>query len=227
MDVALTVYAAQSASPTKIAAMRRLGAEVRLVGHDFDGAKAAARGHAERTGDTLAEDSAEASFAEGAGTIGLEFSAQAPDLDYVLVALGNGALAAGVGAWMVQRWPSTAVVGVVAEGAPAMKLSFQKGTAVETSTAHTIADGIATRVPVDFGLASCLEVLAGVVSVSDEAILTAMRLIYRTLGLVVEPSAAVGVAALASDPQFARSRLGVIICGSNVSPAQQREWSLE
>ncbi|MEP6469682.1 MAG: pyridoxal-phosphate dependent enzyme [Chloroflexota bacterium] len=222
--IAVTVFASEAASPVKMAAIRRFGAQVRLVGSDFDEAKAAAREHAHLTGDIFAEDSAEASYAEGAGTIALELAAQAPDLDLVLVPLGNGALAAGIGAWMRHASPGTAVIGVVADGAAAMKLSFEQRTAVETATARTVADGIAIRVPVAFGLASCLQTLTAVVSVSDDAILAAVRLIYETLGLVVEPSAAVGLAALSTHTQFRGARVGTIMCGANVTPAQHRQW---
>lgn len=138
--------------------------------------------------------------------------------------LGNGALAAGVGAWMRRASPGTAVIGVVADGAPAMKLSFEQRTAVVTATARTVADGIATRVPVAFGLASCLQTLTAVISVTDDAILAAVRLIHETLGLVVEPSAAAGLAAVSTHPYFDGARIGIILCGANVTPAQHRQW---
>ena len=72
--------------------------------------------------------------------------------DAILVPLGNGALATGVGAWMRAESPRTKVIAVVAENAAAMKLSFEAGRPIETETAATIADGIAVRVPIDYAL---------------------------------------------------------------------------
>lgn len=65
-------FAAEAASPLKMAAISRLGAQVRLAGQDFDEAKAAAREHAHLTGAVFAEDSSEACYAEGAGTMAME-----------------------------------------------------------------------------------------------------------------------------------------------------------
>jgi threonine dehydratase len=80
----------------KIAAMRRLGAEVRMVGADFEAAKEAACQHAAVVGARFVEDGAEPVIAEGAGTIGLKLAAAA-EVESVVVPLGDGALLAGVG----------------------------------------------------------------------------------------------------------------------------------
>src|SRR5205085_11614668 len=99
------VFAAENANPTKVQAMRRFGADVKLVGTDFDAAKEAAVAYTYQHGLRYVEDGSAPSIAEGAGTIGLELlagSAQAPQrvaqpLDAIIVQLGNGALLAGVG----------------------------------------------------------------------------------------------------------------------------------
>ena len=72
------VFAAEHANPLKVEAMKRLGADVRLVGADFDAAKDAARAYARETGARFVEDGAEPSIAVGAGTIGLELARKRP-----------------------------------------------------------------------------------------------------------------------------------------------------
>ncbi len=222
---AVTVFAAQTANPLKLDAMRRLGADVRLSGHDFDAAKLAARAHAAETGARLVEDGAEPAIAEGAGTIALEITGAGVALDAALISLGNGALATGMGAWLRHAAPETQVIGVVAAGAPSMRLSFEAGRAVPTSTADTIADGIAVREPVPFAVECMTATLDAVVAVEDATIRHAMRLLHEHVGLVVEPAGAAGLAALLMEPDRWRGRrVGTVLCGGNVSPEQLRAW---
>ena len=139
--------------------------------------------------------------------------------------LGNGALATGMGAWLKAERPQCRVIGVVAENAPAMLLSWQSGSAVETRSAHTVADGIAVRVPVPYALACMGATVDAVLSVSESSILAAMRLVHEALGLVVEPAGAAGVAALIEyASQFRGARVATVLCGGNLTPDQIRRW---
>ena len=151
--VTATVFAATGANPLKIEAMRGFGAEVRLEGHDFDAAKAAARGFAAASGRIFVEDGLHPAIAEGAGTIALEMGAAGALGDTILVPLGNGSLVNGIGAWIKARRPATRVVAVVAAGAPAMALSWRAGPRGGDGHDGTIADGVAVRVPVPEALA--------------------------------------------------------------------------
>ena len=223
--VAATVFAATNASPLKIAAMRGFGAAVRLEGADFDAAKVAARAFAAGSGMLFVEDGAHPAIAEGAGTIARELDGADALGDAVLVPLGNGSLVNGVGAWIKARRPGTRVIAVAAAGAPAMANSWREGRAIETPSVATIADGVAVRTPVPEALEAMRSTVDEVVEVDDATILHAMRLAFATLGLVVEPAGAVGLAALLADPALLRSqRVSTILCGSNVTAAQAREW---
>lgn len=221
----LTVFAAETANPLKVERMRALGAEVKLEGADFDGAKAAARAFAEREGLRFVEDGREPEIAEGAGTIGLELSRLSGGLDAVLLPLGNGALLAGVGAWLKAHAPAIEVLGVCAASAPAMERSWRSGTLQTTASAETIADGIAVRVPVSQALAELHGRVDDVLLVQEEEIGEAMRLVFQVLGVVVEPAGVVGVAALLAHPaRFAGRRVATVLCGGNLSPAQVERW---
>lgn len=223
--IPLVVFAAENASPLKLERMRALGADVRLAGRDFDGAKAAAREHAERSGARFVEDGRDPRIAEGAGTIGLELDRDPEPFDALLVPLGNGALVGGIGTWFRAAAPATRIVGVVAAGAPAMQLSWRRGEVVETAAADTIADGIAVRVPVPAALAAMARVVDDVVAVSDERIVEAMRLAHELAGVVVEPAGAAGLAAaLEHGERFAGRRLATPLCGGNLTAEQVRRW---
>jgi threonine dehydratase len=226
----VTVFAAERANPLKVAAMRALGAEVRLGGADFDAAKDAARAHAAAVGAVYVEDGAWPEIAEGAGTLARELTEAADAggaFDAVLVPLGNGALATGVGAWLRHAAPRTRVVGVVAAGAPSMRLSFAAGRPVATAGADTIADGIAVREPVPYAVEAMAALVDEVVAVDDAAIVAAMRLVHEHVGLVVEPAGAAGLAALLAADGAGRwrgARVATPLCGGNVTPEQSRGW---
>ncbi len=123
----VVVFAATTANPLKIEAMRRLGADVRLEGHDFDAAKAAARRYADGEGARLVVDGDDPAIAEGAGTIAAELTRAGAAPEIILVPLGNGALATGVGAWMKAESPRTRVVAVVAEKAAVDEALLRSG----------------------------------------------------------------------------------------------------
>ena len=216
----LTVFAAETANPRKVEAMRRLGAEVRQVGQDFDSAKEIGRMTAERAGWTFVEDGREPAIAEGAGTIALELCRWPEPLDSVLVPLGNGALLAGIGQWMRIRSPQTRVIGVCAAGAPAMERSWRTGSFVVTETVQTIADGIAVRVPVPEALDALRDVVDDVVLVDDTLLLEAMRLVFNDLGLLLEPAGAAGIAGvLLLRNQLHGQLVATPLCGGNIAPS--------
>ncbi len=226
--VPLTVYAAARANPLKIARMRAMGARVVLAGEDFDAAKALAREAASREGARFVEDSRDPEPTEGAGTIALEWLAFPERLDALLVPLGNGALLAGIATVMKARCPESQIVAVGASGAPAMVESLRAGRPISHDRIDTIADGIGVRVPVPEALDDLRGLVDELILVPDDGILRAMRLLHRHAGIVAEPSGAAGLAAVVQEPaRFAGQTVGTIICGSNRTPAQMRDWLAE
>ena len=160
-----------------------------------------------------------------AGTIALELDRMDQRLDAIFVPLGNGSLINGIGAWVKHSSPKTAVIGVCAEGAPSMELSWRAGKPVSTSTIATIADGIGVRVPVAEALAAMRSTVDEVMLVGDEEILEAMRMLFVETGLVVEPAGAAGLAAIARRrDQLAGQRVATPLCGGNLTEDQIRRW---
>ncbi len=224
----VTVVAATTANPLKLRRIADLGAQVRLEGADIEDARLLARELAQAGGAYLVEDSLDLATCEVADTIGLELLRDDPELDVVLVALGGGALAGGVGYVVRSLAPHAEVIGVQPAGAPAMALSWRRGTVVQTDHIDTIADGVAGRCPIPEVLDDLLVVLDDVVLVEEESIKAGMRALYEHAGLVVEPSAALGIAAVLERPErFAGRRVTTILCGSNVVPADFARWVLE
>lgn len=221
----LTIYAAENANALKVERMRALGADVRLEGEDFDAAKLAAKAFAAETGARMLEDGLNPETAEGAGTMGLELLTLAEVPDALLIPLGNGALINGVALAVKASRPDVQIVAVQAKGAPAMVESWRSGQVVVRERADTIADGIAVRLPVPEALSDMEGLIDDALLVSDDAILRVMRLLHQHVGVVVEPSGAVGMAALLEHPeQFRGVHVGTIICGGNVTLEQIGKW---
>ena len=221
----LRIYASVNANPYKVERMRALGADVVLQGEDFDGAKLAARAEAALTGAWMVEDGFEPAVSEGAGTIGRELLQAPTPPDVVVIPLGNGALLAGVARIMKARAPATRIIAVQAHGAPAMVESWRSGQLVRYARISTIADGIGVREPIPAALGDLAGLIDDAVLVTDEQIIAAMRLLHQHAGLVVEPSGAVGLAAMLQAPGLvAGNPTAAIICGGNLTDEQRRSW---
>ena len=223
--IGVTVVASAGANAMKIDRIRRLGAAVELVEGDIENARERARMIAAGGEAFLVEDSENLDTCEGAGTIGLELIAGFDRIDAILLALGGGALATGVGHVFKTLSPATEVVCVQPQGAPAMAMSWRARSVVTTETAKTIADGVAGRFPIPAVLGDLLAVADHVPLVEEKSIVAAMRMLYRHAALVVEPSAALGVAAMLEDSsRYRGKRVATIICGSNVLHDSFSAW---
>ena len=226
--ISVTVVAGASANPYKLERIRALGATVRIVDGDFDDARRLARRMADIEGAFLVEDSENLDTCEGAGTIGIELIEDEGPVDVVLVALGGGAMATGVGYVFKCLAPQVEIVCVQPRGAPAMALSWRAKSVVETDRIDTIADGVAGRCPIPAVLDDLLAVADYVPLVEEHSIIVGMRMLYRHAGLIVEPSAALGVAAILEDrARYRDKRVVTIICGSNVIPTDFERWVIK
>ncbi len=225
--IPLTVFAAETANPLKVERMRALGAEVRLVGRDFDAAHEAAQAFAAESGARLVEDGRDPALSEGAGTIGMELLRWPDPFDAILVPLGDGALLAGVARWVKAHRPATRMIGVCASGAPAMERSWAAGQVQELERTDTIADGIAVRSPFPEALADLTGLIDGILLVEDSAMVAAMRSAYQEVGVVLEPAGAAGLAALLAHRERFRGQLvAAILSGGNITVEQMRQWLL-
>jgi threonine dehydratase len=225
----VTVVASRWAPAAKLDRIRALGAELELVDGDFDMARERAASLAQRRGVRLVEDSLDLETCEGAATIGLELAEPADrassSFDTVLIALGGGAMATGVGYVLKTLAPHVEVICVQPLGAPAMTRSWHERRVVTTDSTNTIADGVAGRYPIPAVLDDLIAVADDAVLVQEASIVAGMRMLLERAGLVVEPSAALGIAAVLEDPdRFAGRHVVTIICGSNVDLDAYHRW---
>ena len=195
----VTVVASRFAPAAKLDRIRALDARLELVDGDFDMARERAADLARYDGIRLVEDSADIETCEGAATIGLELTGTVPSFDAVLIALGGGALATGVGHVIKADALGVEVICVQPLGAPAMTHSWRQRRVVTTDSTDTIADGVAGRRPIPAVLDDLLLVADDTVLVQEASIIAGMRMLLDHAGLVVEPSAALGIAAILED----------------------------
>jgi threonine dehydratase len=186
------VFVSAAVPAGKVASMRRLGATVDID----DRPTAAAREYAAETDErVLVVDGLDPAMAEGAGTIGLELEAAGP-FDVAVVQLGDGALISGVACLLKSVSPQTRVIGVCASGSPAMARSLAAGRPLADPGTGTIATAIAIEEPVPQSFARVQALVDDVVLVDDDDLRAAMSLVADSLGVLVEPAGAAGVAAL-------------------------------
>jgi threonine dehydratase len=157
----------------------------------------------------------------GTATLGLELVSQAPDMDAVIVPIGGGGLAAGVAAAVKLASPRTLVLGVEPAGADTMRRSLDAGSPQAIDRVRTIADSLGAphAAPYSFGL--CRRYLDDVVLVDDDALRRAMRLLFASAKLAVEPAGAAATAALCGPlhDRLRGKRVGVVVCGANIDGA--------
>jgi threonine dehydratase len=198
LGVRAIVYAPRHASATKLELLDALDADVRLAGRDFDDAKDEAHRFAAAAGLPYFEDGAEPLQYEAYEEIGRELLRQAPaPPKVVVVPIGNGALAGGVGSAVARETPAAVRVGVVAKAMPVMADSFEAGAPVPPRDGETIADGLAVRVAIPLAVERLRAAVDRVVRVSERALAEAVAACAES-GLRVEASAAAAIAALSA-----------------------------
>lgn len=219
LGVPATVFVPEISNPAKVARIREYGADLVVTGARYADAREAAAEHQRRTGalDVPAFDAVETIAAQA--TLGEELAEQAPQLDTVLVPVGGGGLIAGIATAYADS--PTLVVGVEPDKAPTLRDARAAGEPVDAPAGGVAADSLAPRRIGELTFAVCRDHVGDVVTVEDEAIVEAQALIWRELRLIIEPAAAVTVAALASGayPARAGERVGIVLSGANLDPS--------
>lgn len=210
------IYVPRGNSNEKNAAMRAYGGEVIEHGDDFDEARVEAMRIAE-TGAYVPVPPFHTELVRGVATYGLELFTAHPDLDVVYVPIGCGSGICGTIAARDALGLKTRIVGVVSEGAAGAKLSVDAGHLVETNSAHTFADGMAVRVPVQAAFDIYSHGAERIETVSDDEIANAIRLYYTATHNIAEGSGAAGLAvALREKLHNKGAKMGLILSGGNI-----------
>ena len=214
----------KNANPYRVQMCRDLGVAVELVDNVHDAFTRVKEIEATE-GRTFVHPYEGPKTALGTASVGLEFidqtRAAGVTLDAIIVAAGGGGLTAGVAAAVKQMSPATVVYVVEPEGADTLLRSFKAGSPQSIDAVRTIADSLGAPRCEPYSFALNRQFVDEVVSVSDDQIRDAMRLLFRSAKLAVEPAGAAALAALMF-PLRARldgKSVGIVVCGANIDPA--------
>jgi threonine dehydratase len=206
------------ANPVKLQAMRDSGAEIVEVGRDFDEAREWVERTAVSEGYRYIHSGNEPYLIAGVGTASLELIEDIPNLDVIIVPVGGGSGACGhiIAAKAVS--PRLQIIGVQAEGAPAVSRSWRERRTVTTEAILTRAEGLATRAPFSLTLAMMWAGLDDMITVGDEEMEEGVRILLDTTRQVAELAGAAPVAAaLRLRERIANRNVGLILSGGNIT----------
>jgi threonine dehydratase len=204
------------ASPVKVARIRALGAELVIGGARYADALAASQAWAATSGAMQVHAFDQEETLLGQGTVGLEFAAQAPELDTLFVAVGGGGLIGGIAAWY---GGAVDIIGVEPEAAPTLERALAAGKPVEANAGGIAADSLAPKQVGELMFPIAQRHVSRVILVSDDSIQAAQEKLWDTLRIAAEPGGAAAFAALLSGRYVPRSgeRVGVLVCGGNTT----------
>ena len=211
-----TIVMPKNASPAKVAATKRYGANVILEGVNYDESSAKAKEIAKETGATIIHAFDDPQIIAAQGVIGLEILDELPSVDEIYVPIGGGGLAAGMLIAIKEKNPDIKVVGVQSKSFPSMYESFKQGSITASGGERTIADGISVRVPGQITFSVIKELVDDIVLVDDIEITNAMFLLMERMKFVVEPAGAASLAYLVANKPSPGKKVVVVLAGGNV-----------
>jgi threonine dehydratase len=220
LETSAHVVMPSSASPARVALARAYGATVELV-EDVHRAFARVDEIVENEGRTFVHPFEGPLTALGTATLGLELCEQLPGLDAVIIPVGGGGLCAGMAAAIAQAEPECRVYAVEPDGADTLHRSLHAGSPQRIERVDTIADSLGAPFALPYSFELCRRHVHRAVRVSDQAIRAAMRLLFESAKLAVEPAGAAATAALAGPlrEELAGKRVALVVCGANTDPA--------
>ena len=212
-----TIFLPQSPNPIKRARIVELGATVREVEWKDESLGNAAAAFAEENDYYFLNDGSDELVPVATATIAAEILDELSTPDVIIVPMGDTALVRGVAAEAKRRHPAVKIVGVQAAQAPSYVRSWREDRVVTTETCNTIADGLATCVPLETNVRAIRELVDDVSLVSEEEMLQAIRTLLFDEHLVAEAAGAAGVAAYLQNPtSYAGRTVVLLITGSNI-----------
>ena len=208
----------------KLAEIRHLGAEARIVGNSQDDAQEEVDRLVAEEGMVMVPPFDNAAVIAGQGTLGLEIAETLPELESVLVPLSGGGLAAGVAAAIKARIPSARLIGVSMARGAAMKASLDAGRPVPVEEVPTLADSLGGGIGLENRLtfSMCRDLLDDVILLSEEEIAAGIRHAYEVEREIVEGAGAVGIAALLAGKFKPSGPVVLVLSGRNIDMGLHR-----
>ena len=216
LNLPARIFVPTVSSPAKIDRIRLYGADLTVIGERYAEALAASIEWSKSSGAMPVHAFDQLETLTGQGTLGLELSQQAPELDTVLVAVGGGGLVGGIAAWYASK---TRVVAIEPEGAPTLAEALKAGKPVDAPTGSVAADSLAPKQVGGLMFPIAQAHVERVVLVTDHAIRMAQKMLWEALRLAVEPGGCTAFAAILSGAyQPAEGeRVGVVVSGANTT----------
>jgi threonine dehydratase len=212
-----TIILPQSPNPIKRARIVALGAKIEEVEWKPGSLGSAATAFAEEHNYYLLNDATDELVPAGTATIGAEILDELPEPDVIIVPMGDTALVRGVAAEAKRRYRGVKIVGVQAAQAPSYVRSWQENRVVTTATCDTIADGLATFVPLAPNVRAIRELVDEAVLVSEDELLHGIRTLLFDEHVVAEPAGAAALAAyLQNRTAYAGRNVVLLVTGSNI-----------
>ncbi len=219
--VRCTVFVPEGNNPDKNAAMRAFGATVAEGGRDFDDARERCDRASSETGARYVHSANEPLLLAGVGTYALEIFEEAPDVDVILVPIGGGSGACGNCIVRSALGASTRVIGIQAASADAFTRSYRTGTRVVGESAHTFAEGMATRVTFDLTFDLLKRELDDIVVLTEDDLAEGVRMALRTTHNLAEGAGAASLAAaMKLRDQLRGQRVVAVMSGGNLDAAK-------
>ncbi|HEX3645555.1 MAG TPA: threonine/serine dehydratase [Vicinamibacterales bacterium] len=217
-NLPLVVFTPANAPHTKLAAIRRDGADLRPDGRDYDEAERMARAFAKETGAEFISPYSDADVIAGAATVALEMFEDEPDLDVLLVPIGGGGLISGVATVAKAIDPRCEVIGVEIAASNAFQQSVRAGRLVEIVPGETLADGLGGNADPDtITFAVIQQLVDRIVTVSEDDLVSAIVGLVETEHVIAEGAGAAATAAVVGKRVEVRDRrVGAIVSGSNI-----------
>ena len=206
----------EDATPSKVAAVHQYGGEVTFCDPTIEGRESTLRKVISTSNAVEIHPYNNPLVIAGQGTCALEFMHQVSSLDVLVAQVGGGGLLSGCAIAARELLPSIKIIGVEPETADDAKQSIKSGQIVRIERPNTIADGLRTPLG-DLTFAIIKEYVDDILTVSEIAIVRAMRLVWERMKLIIEPSSAVALAAVLEHRAFfANQSVGIILSGGNV-----------
>jgi threonine dehydratase len=221
--VPAVIAAPENCNPYKRRSMERLGARVVLVGEDFDKSRVWAEGEAARQGYRYVHVANEPLLIAGVGTMSLEIVEELPDVDVIINPIGGGSGCAGHCIVAKAIKPAVEIIGVQAERAPSVYLSWKAGELRQTESSDTFAEGLATRVAFELPFSIIRDRIDEIMLVSEEEMRQAIVTLLDRAHMLAEPAGAASLAAALKMRGRLRGRKVVfVLTGANITLEQLR-----
>jgi threonine dehydratase len=218
LGIAVSVYVPEQASPAKIAAMRRLGANVVRFGTDGLDTEQEARRVALAEERPYVSPYNDLAIVAGQGTVGVELGRQLEGIGSVIVAVGGGGLVGGIASYLKRHNPAVRIIGAQPVNSRVMAESVAAGRVVEIPSLPTLSDGTAGGIEGDtVTFALCRDLVDEWVDVPEDEIARAMRHVIEAEHMLIEGSAAVAVATVTKMRTTPGERVAIVLCGANIS----------